>query len=334
MKRISYLSKGASAHSGRRFRAGNPAPRWRTVFIALTLALSIGSAGQTPLAQAAPAGAAEIWWWVIANKVRGTALICIGDDVAIDVRVGHTTRGIEDEDEGVDNYAVGVKVKSSVQDSSIGTLSPWENTTGWDRDNPRSAPFSFHAKKAGTTTISFWGVVERRDVKAEPVTVTVQPCKFKVATISRWHLPGIHEFDILAMIDEADMTADAKGRLAGRATVNWAVATTVLSPYCSSAKFTVSPSQADLTGQMDDSGLLVVNLTFQPAAASVTQVCFVPGGTETTSYQYQLTPDPLSLSVPSSGGVSTQAQVLVVTWGTGTLPLSGSSVIVVIPEVD
>jgi hypothetical protein len=52
------------------------AKEWRSVvgmlFAALIIALTIGSAGQTPPAQAAPAGATELRFFMIANKERAS----------------------------------------------------------------------------------------------------------------------------------------------------------------------------------------------------------------------------------------------------------------------
>lgn len=157
---------------------------------------------------------------------------------------------------------------------------------------------------------------------------------YKITATSRWHLTGPHEFDIVAKIENAVMKADEQGNFTGSATVNWTVTTTVVAPLCNSVNFTVSPSQAALTGHMDDSGPLAVNLPYQSATGSVTQVCRTPTGTETTSYGYWMAPDPLSFSVASSGGAFNQSQVLVLTniGNAGTAPLAGSSDIVVIPE--
>ena len=167
------------------------------------------------------------------------------------------------------------------------------------------------------------------------IKATLDKCStsYKVSATSRWYFPGLHEFDIVAMIENAVMNADEQGNFTGTTTVNWTVATTVIHPNCNSVNYTVTPSQTDLTGQMDDSGLLVVNLTYQPAAGSATQVCRTLAGTDTYTYYQQLAPDPLSFSVASSGGAFNQSQVLVVTALPGTSQsLSGSSAIVVVPE--
>jgi hypothetical protein len=70
----------------------------------------------------------------------------------------------------------------------------------------------------------------------------------------------------------------------------------------------------DLTGQMDDSGQLIVKLNYQPVQDSVTIHCYslLNGWTEN---RFTVTEGPraLSISVPAEGGatVATRAQALV-----------------------
>ena len=328
-------SKGLSTNAG----------RWRTISIALILALAIGSAGQTPPAQAASDNSTEVSFELQVNPAH-PAPVCLQHSQNFYIFL---TRHLSLPQYGIPDLPLeisGVVVRGSVTDSNIGTLTPPESSGGYELADltPGGADFTFTAKKAGTTILkfdaevgSYWDGDGATHMVSNPypvhveVPVTVKPCKFKVGAASRWHLPGPHQFDIVGMIDDAEMKADEQGNFTGSASMNWAVATTVLSPICLSAIFTVSPSQANLTGQMDESGLLQANLTYSPATASVTQVCKVPTGTQTSTFHYQMVPDPLSLSVASSGGVFNQSQVLVMT---SDFALSGSSAIVVIPEQD
>lgn len=343
MFRNSHNSRGSSLN------AGNSAPRWRTVFMALVLALSIGSAGQIPPAQAASPDPTDISFELNVYPEKLT-MLC-GEEKTLYASVSKTMYKVINDKEFRLYAGPGLSpsVDGEVTGPKIGTLAKelvdLENME--DANDIQQIPFKFTANKPGTTTLKFSASINgswiEPNVKLgqsaakllKEVSVQVN-CKFKVKTRSRWTMPGIHAFDINAMIDNAVMKADEQGNFTGSATVNWAVATTVLSPVCISASFTVSPSQANLTGQMDESGLLVVNLPYQPAAASVTQVCRTPTGPFTSTYHYQLAPDPLRFSVPSSSGVFNQSQVLVATSDemAGPWPLSGSSVIVVIPEED
>ncbi|MFA5873699.1 MAG: hypothetical protein WC832_07010 [Anaerolineales bacterium] len=135
----------------------------------------------------------------------------------------------------------------------------------------------------------------------------------------------------MARIDEAEMTADAQGRLTGSATVNWEGTQTSLDTDVFAEEITIAPSQADLTGQMHDSGQVTVNITYQPATASYSLVAVgAAGDVVRGTAQELMTLDPLSLSVDSSGGSSEQAQVLI--W-TQDAPVSGSSLVIVSPEV-
>lgn len=215
----------------------------------------------------------------------------------------------------------GAKVTGSVQDSSIGTLAPATNWTGWDHDNPGTAYFTFSAKKAGTTTISFEGRIsyqksildrmlswaQRNDLVSDMLDVTVQDCNYKVTAISRWSLFGI---GYVAIIDQAEMTADAPGHYKGTATVSWVI--TEVHPRAGCRPHVVmSTSQADLTGDMDKDGQqLVVDLAYQLAEA--TWLTFLDDcTTESSTQSLPYTPAPLTFSVPASGGDSTQSQAAV-----------------------
>lgn len=320
------------------------------ILAALGLALVVVGVNQLPLAHAASDNLTDVSFELQVNPAH-PAPVCLHHSQKFYIFL---TRHLSLPQYGIPDLPLeisGVVVRGSVADTNIGTLLPPDTSGSYELSDLSvgAADFAFIAKKVGTTILkfdaevgSYWDgegvahtVSQPHPVHVE-VPVKVIPCKFKVGATSRWHLPGPHQFDIVGMIDNAEMKADEQGNFTGSASMNWAVATTVLSPICLSAIFTVSPSQANLTGQMDDSGLLQANLTYSPATASMTQVCKVPTGTQTSTLHLQMVPDPLNLSVASSGGTFNKSQVLVVTatdYG-GTAPLSGSSVIVVIPEQD
>lgn len=174
-------------------------------------------------------------------------------------------------------------------------------------------------EKQGDTTITFSAdVVEfGHTFKAEPfppVPVKVIHCKYQVFTISKW-LAGMTS---TASMD-GEMTADETAFIpyfTGTADVNWAT-----SMLCG-IKSPIEASTADLTGTINDRGQLDVEITFGPASSSGGGSC----GVSVTTSNFA-TPASLRFTVPASGGVFRQTQV--VTAVNGSFP--GPATIIVIP---
>ncbi len=82
----------------------------RLVCTALMLALALGlaGAGQPGPALAAPPRATELKYFMTATKARGTALICVGDGVAIDIHVvrAQVTNGVAQNAEDISGAAI------------------------------------------------------------------------------------------------------------------------------------------------------------------------------------------------------------------------------------
>lgn len=300
MNRNSHNLRGSSV---------NPAPHLRILLIALVLVLAIGSAGQIPSAQAAPAGATNITIWMRALKVGGERTICIGDKVNIDVSV---LRKVEPAWYGPSTtFLPGIEVQASVIDSSIGTISPAKGSTRLDRDTI----FTFSAQNPGTTKIQFTGKVNKRvflglvlssvEVYTD-IDVTVEDCKYKVNAVSVWVLdPG---FTAVAEIDEAGMTVDAEGLYTGSASVHWDIIYIDVSPCTLSHGSVLPPTEAELHGELDGPDLLL-DVVFQPVKFKTGLTC-PDVGTPAGFTPVLLPPDPLSIEVPSSGGRITQAHAL------------------------
>lgn len=215
MNRNSHNSRGSSTH------AGNQNPRWRTVFIALVLALVIGSAGQTPPAQAAPAPQQGFGYKLRAINLSGGDFICVGDRVKLNVRV---TRGFENQQNIQD--VTGVLVTASASNASIGQLDQVEANTGYIADFPGTINFKFTAKKAGTTTISFEGTINHTWLgiaigtytRTDQVVLTVEECQYRVSAVSEFTVPGAF---VGAVFKDAVMTLGSDGLYTGTATVHW-----------------------------------------------------------------------------------------------------------------
>ena len=279
-----------------------PAPRWHIVILAVLLALSFGSAVQTPpLAQAA---GAEKRFFIEAKKDGGTATICVGDLVSIHVRVvrAQVRSGVPFNVETIP----GVRVLGSADFPNVGQVTPRESRTMWNSDVPGSANFVFHAENPGTTSISFqgrvnpsWGasILERLinppsgwTSVFDSVDVTVQDCSYKVSTISHFSAQGV---PLVATMD-GKMKSDGDGHYTGSATVNWVGAIAVAGD-CSSV-ITVYSSKVELFGELDDDWL-IVDVTYLPAV--LTNIGGCPGGVNDKAL---LNLDPVTVSVPASGG--------------------------------
>lgn len=299
--------------------AQNPASRMRTLFMALTLTLSIGGVSQAVTAQAAPA-AATLRFHMLARRLRSNT-ICVGDNVPIYVRVMRSEM-TGNQGDNVQNLP-GVRVDASLSNPGIGTLTPRSSYTGWRPTAPGTANFSLHADKVGATTVSFTGtinhiwwlaklglppVVDRRDFVNAQVEIEVEDCSYTVNAVSQWTGPDIN---YVAMIDQAGMVTDAPGHFTGTATVNW-VLSEIPPPDGSCPLQAITPTtEASLTGELVGTDLLVVNIKFQPlevtwyAMGWILDECLQSG-----SVTWFPTPDSVRLNIPATGGAANPSQPL------------------------
>ncbi len=309
----------------------NRGPRWRILFIALVLALVEGSAGLTSLVQAAPPR--EIVYFSMKVQNPKTTLRC-RETVTYLVKVELApTNGAPTPAPGSFGFpkgqsVVNVKVEAFSVDKNVGDFVATEKgfataKTAMVFDDDLAglgAKFKFKAKKAGTTTLYFEGLVGKEYV-SDKVDVKVLPCNLKVKTTSLWNNGPI---SLVALLD-GEMKADDQGQFTGTTTVNWDAIFTIPdgNTACGGSRdVSATDSQADLTGSVSDSGQVTVNITYQPTTFSISGSCSPGGG----SGEETMIPTPLAITVASSGGVSTQAQTL-----TG---ISGLATIVVVPVDD
>jgi hypothetical protein len=329
MFRNSHNLRGSSTH------AGNPAPRWRTVFIALTIALSIGSAGQTAPAQAAPDNKPTTVDFEVWAAPEHLPPLCINKEQKIYVRVQKVThKTINDLDYEIQGGSVkgGATINSSMSNSDIGTLAPEFITLDGDSDgvSPGQVTFVFTAKKPGKTTLKFNSKVDPKWVRADsedelaklPHSVTAKEakidvivgCNLKVKTLIK---SSDEIYDITGISDEALMKPDDNGNYTGSASMYWVYS--YVGGVCDLSA-SATDSQIDLTGKLDDDGgQFLATETFHPYTISTTITCPYAG---TSSGESTGTVPPLTFKVASSGGSSTQ------TLG------KGSATIFVIPQED
>ncbi len=335
MNRKPDTRKNLLAFASRRRRTKISAPRWQIVLIALLLALAVGSAGQTPLAQAAPAGDSVLFSMVLVGNPK--TKLCVGDKVTYNVRVEFESRGMPTPAPGPLGKlsAANVKVEAFSTNKNVGdftnTVKGYSTsstivTVGDDDLIGLRASFPFKAKKAGTTILYFEGLVQGGYVSLN-LPVKVINCKFKVTAASSWDRQDGGGHIYLATMDEAELTADAQGHYSGSAIVNW-FGTFGVGGGCSFV-YTITPSQSpvEMTGELGENGQLVVTLTYQSVHTTGSGTCGNMSGWD----DYHITPNPLDFSSQNSGGSFTLAHPLEVL---PSDPLLGSTTIRVIPVED
>lgn len=331
MNKNFHDSKGSSTH------VRNPVPRWRIVFIALVLALAIGSAGQIPPVQAATAKLepADIKFELNVYP-ENLPTICVKQKLNLYVSVSKTVSKVI----GGKLYELPGTTGLPQVTSSVKGSGKIQKQLG-DIDAPRISQvhYMFTADKPGTTTLKFSAPIENSwigtkeevigsGVKVEKeVTVKVRNCKYKVTTIGEWHPSLEGNPVIMATSGDAEVKADEQGNFTGTATVNWIVNVSQIGDCVQ--EHTIGSSQVEWTGQMDDADQLTMNGDYQPASGSVTVFCG-----ETWTFPEQLTPDLLQASVSSYGGVSRQSQVIESEGVNGTETHPGTVTIIVIPDED
>jgi hypothetical protein len=141
---------------------------------------------------------------------------------------------------------------------------------------------------------------------------------YKITATSQWsasypNLTG----NLVANLQGVMMEVNADGKYSGTAEVTWSMA--LYSSGCSHES-TIPPSQAHLTGDLSGTGMLSINVTYDPVTMATTNCA--------SSNTAQIQGPPIEIAVNKSGGTMTQAQTLQV----GNMDFSGSSTIIVIPE--
>lgn len=329
MNRNYHNSRGLSTHDR------NSIPRWRTVFIGLVLVVVIRSAGQPYPVQAAPPGATELKFMMLANKEK-PGQICTGELVHINVLVYRykLVGGVS----GSPDTVTGVTVNGWSNNPNIGQISPRKNTTIWSSSiYSGAADFVFRAENPGNTVITFdatvatpgwfgtnWGGGSKTVTTS--VDVQVIPCKYKIEAVGQWHeaSDGAY-YSITSVTEQTVITADADGHYTGSASVNWA-GTGRTGNGCE-ISFQADSGLAHYAGEVDESGQLVLKQTYEPVKASDSYDC----GNESGWAKGLVSSDPISLHIPGPGGVFTPSHVLNLDWW---VPMSGSITFVVIPEED
>jgi len=323
-----------NSHNLRGYSVNSP-PHWRRIFIALALALVIGNAGQIAPAQAAPANVpVKLYMEIVSPKKR----VCVGETVHYEARVYIPPFTSP---KGTKVGAVplpGIKVEAFSQNKSVGDFTNTKkgfsvSTTsgiGLDPSNYELAPltglFPFKAKKAGNTTLYFEGIAFGDYVSDKvEVQVKVINCKFKVIATSQMSWSGEGgSIEYRGVILDGLITADETGYIfTGTAPVVWLATAAV--PNCS-AVYSLGIGKVAMRGDLNDSGQLVLNLTYDPVEFHGQVTC--PWGSGPKE-NLTLFPSTLKVTVSSSGGVVNPNQQIA-----DPVPALGSALVSVIPVED
>ena len=306
----SHNSEGSST------RARKQTLRWRTVFIALVLALSIGSAGQILPAQAAPASA-DFVDFDIAVAPEKPPTICTGKALTFYVSISKEVL------KTVNGKDLSISGPTPLNPHITGkvTNGPGKLIQGLDEDDTEQRSFIFSSDKPGDATIKFTATITNKMIGANEIvlrsspkrdkgiTLKIQRCKVKVSTIGEWKIPGQAQGYVGATSNDADVKApDAESAFTGSTSVNW-VASVGRVRDCGGAA-TIGSSKLDWNGTMNDSDQLTLNGNFQTAAGTFDVKCARGGESIEDSMKFEFTPDPVSLTIASSGGTVNQSQTL------------------------
>jgi hypothetical protein len=256
------------------------------LYIVLAFVLLIGSAPQTAPVSAAQGGWGQVQISYLIRVIKPKQPICVGRDYKVTVKItkfyerrAETNSAEAETDwsrslaEPMDNRTV----KGSVEDPSIGTLTPDVMYTGfpYGEGGPGEATFKFHANKAGTTLLIFQtdisgynnnGPIDGRGGES----IKVVNCSYKV---------NMNAFDIVSGggvtiwssgILVTKITGD-EGQLNGTGTFNFDSGFT--GPPCS-ISYSSFQNSTTITGQVDqENDKLVLNFQYQPGTVTSSVSC-------------------------------------------------------------
>ena len=310
------------------------------------LAFGVGLAGG-PFATAAAQEPTEVVRFSLGTEPPAALSLCVNQKKMIKVTVARETAQTRRFNQIHDVKVMSdVSIQAEVTDTSIGDIEQQLGNSEEDFTSYTQGYF-FQAKHAGSTKVNFKSVFSvyripgsnLMRVPAYPaqqtvenlLNVTVKKCHPKVHSTHRWS----SENAVLAgVLNETELNGDEQGNFTGQGTMTWlAHAINVFGCDSSVSVDEYAPSQVDLTGQMDESGQLSIQMSFQPIEDSVTVVC-VKRLEGTTEDHYSVVENlaALSLDMPEAGGVTSQPQALV--YGRQNTSLMGEAVVDVELETD
>jgi hypothetical protein len=292
--------------------------RWLALIAVLAMMLIMGGAGQPRQAQAQ-----EVERYLV-KVVNRQATVCLNESVRYLVQILVTQQvGVVADNLARTPLRPGVTVAASSSDNNVGVFTtevvPILSSAA-DPDSYRAnmIQFTFKARKVGTTTLEFSADVGGSSAGSDSIVVkVVAACRYKVTVISHTFiaLSAGNTIGLLAIINDAELILENDGIYRGTARVTWIP--NILIVGCAHSD-SLPDSEATLRGGVDQSGFLVVNVTYQPATLTEAHC---QGQTVNPLY-----PDPLDVSVSPSGGSSVKAHAV-----QGPVLVPGTAKIFVIP---
>ena len=292
----------------------------RTVLLATALVLGMGNAGQTTPARAASAQDASSVDVTFYLNFHPPAVICVGESAKLSVTTLLEMSGTNASGQKFDYKDIvvpGITIEASVQDESVASVSPKQNSTGMlpnpnDLLAPGSISSASHAradvgftilgKKPGVDNLYLTAHIPRRISAAAgtqiPASVVfrVAQCRYQVtvAELTYFTAPNLTSYLVgwtRGVMELQDKTGYSN-TLRGDASADWSMSS--YSALCSH-EHEIPKAAAHLQGTVNtENNTLDVNVTFDPFEMT-TQNC-----ASGSSGSFPV--PPVDVTVPAGGG--------------------------------
>jgi hypothetical protein len=189
--------------------------------LAAAAVLPRAGAAQAPAQAPAPASSGVATYEVFAFA-RGATRLCPGQSLLIRAGVNQVTTRTGAAGRVTSSRSIPAQVTGSVANQTIGTLDPVGPVSIGSTPSIHGGfqrPFIFTARKIGTTTIDFSGVVlppalagpQSAMIRASPApTITVEvACNYSISLYSVWQLPGERLLDVMGVVQSARLVPNS-----------------------------------------------------------------------------------------------------------------------------
>ncbi len=264
---IKHLRSRLEAASG-----GRKGLRWVTRFarwlLVMLLVLGMAAPEKAAAVEAAPPGTIFIVPATFHMSLRVEETLCAGYNYPVQVAIRadfqRTLGGITVQ---FSDLAIpGITIESRSADTSVGTLTPDRSVSGALQNDLLPTPsfgsssaglgvvtFTFHALKAGVTTLQFQGSVPGSFTMGDPATVgvgqgvRVDNCTYKVSSNGRWTVSYPNLTTTLTQITKGKIVKDnSSGMWNGIGNVTWSLRSfSVMCPHSHS----LTLDQVNMEGQ-------------------------------------------------------------------------------------
>jgi hypothetical protein len=268
---------------------GNPAHVKLKSGIILMLISLAGLAGLAPGAAVRAAPVRDQTYVIYEMWARQqTAHICVGVNSTIAAEVRQHTE-VEDASGTIlaelEHSAAGATITGSVRDGDIGTLGPSSVQTTIDVNygGQGRADFSFHANKAGSTTLHFESIVGDRLIDTN-LAITVENCRYEVTIVAfSVSVGGGVNIETVGLM-RTQIAAD-NGQYQGSGSLNFN--SSFSGPGCT-INYSLFQVPTTITGPPVQNDELKLNFKFDPASLTSHVACD-GGGSGTATHTIDLT---------------------------------------------